>query len=361
MRYFEDSSADSPIPLAVRPGMRTSEVTFQSERYWVAKDPHQQDVHHFNEQEYAILQWLDGRTSFQAIKERFNHRFTPQRINFTELANVLRGFIQKSVVIPTNGSVGSHLLETGEEKRRKQLVQRLKSITAIKWKGWNPDRFLGLTYPLVGWFFSLPVVIANGALLLFSLAWMLIHYEEFFARLPKLWSFLEPENWVSLGLTVVIAKLLHELGHAFVNRRFGGRCQEIGVMIFFFMPTLYCNASDSWLLPSKWKRIAIGLGGVYVETFLFSLASFGWWFSLPGDWNTFCMNMMLVCSISAILTNGNPLLRYDGYFVLADWLEIPNLSQKANAEIRRQFLNKGLGIESEVDLWTSRYNKRIYL
>jgi len=198
-------------------------------------------------------------------------------------------------------------------------------------------------------------------LLLLTVVWIAMRYGEFYSRLPEIWTFVNPDNWASLGLALVISKLLHELGHAYTLKKFGGECHEIGVMIFFFMPTLYCNTSDSWLLKNKWQRMGIGLGGIYVELVIFMIAAWFWWFSSVGDFQNFCMNMMFVCSVSTVLANGNALMRFDGYYVLADWLELPNLGERSNKEIMRLFLYYGCGDRRKVDLWTSLDNKRTYV
>ena len=96
-------------------------------------------------------------------------------------------------------------------------------------------------------------------------------------------------------------------------------------MLLVFTPCLYCNVSDSWMLASKWQRIAIAAAGMYVELILATSRTFLWWFSEPGLFNSLCLNTMLVCSVGTLLFNGNPLLRYDGYYILSDLVEVPNL------------------------------------
>ena len=358
---YDSASDDQRIAVKMRPDLQVQKIYYQSEPWWVVKDPHDQEYYQFNEHEFAILSWLDGKVSFIQLREKFEKRFSPFRVNFRDLAAAIREFAKKSVVASTTAHNALELHEFSREKKRKKLQKKLKNVLAIKWRGWDPGIFMDLTYPLFGWFFSKAVVIFNMLFFLTALGWLFANYGEFVARMPSLWSLLDASNLVTLGLTICITKFLHELGHGYVHKRFGGECHEIGVMIFFLMPTLYCNTSDSWMLTDKWKRMAIGAAGVYVETFIFSVATFVWWYSGVGLVQDVCMNLMVICSISAALTNGNPLMKYDGYFVLGDWLEIPNLTQRANKEIRRVFLNGCLGIESETDLWTSRYNKRIYV
>jgi len=330
--YFDVPNSETPIPLRKCASLQARKMYYQSEPYWVVKAPHNQEYQHLNE-----------------------HQFS------REITSTLTEFFKNSIVEPTTGNVAAGLHVHSREKRRKKLKQKLKNFLAIQWKGWDPEWFLERTFPMVSWFFSRPVVIANLALLLLTILWITAHYTEFYHRLPEIWSFVNPDNWASLGLAVVISKLFHELGHAYTLKKFGGECHEIGVMIFFFMPTLYCNTSDSWLLKNKWQRMWIGLGGIYVELVIFMIAALCWWFGSVGDFQNFCMNMMFVCSVSAVLTNGNALMRFDGYYVLADWLELPNLGQRSNKEIFRLFLHYGCGDRRKIDLWTSAHNKRSYV
>ena len=359
-KYFDQTSDNQPIGVQMRPDLRVQKVFYQSEPHWVVKDPHDQQYHQYNEHEFAILNWLDGKISFHELREKFERKFSPYRVSYRELTTIIRELFKKSVVVSTRGGNGIQLHDYSREKRREKLQKKLKSVLAIQLKGWDPSRFIEATYPLVSWFFSRTMVKLNVLFVMSAIAWLLFHYDEFLARLPNLWTLFDGSNLISLGLIIMTTKMLHELGHAYVHRKFGGECHEIGVMIFFFMPTMYCNTSDSWMLTDKWKRMAIGAGGVYVEMVIFALSTYLWWFSSIGLMQNVYLNLMVVCSISAALTNGNPLMRYDGYFVLSDWLEIPNLSQRSSKEIRRLFFNKCLGVEREVDHWSSNFNKRVF-
>ena len=120
-------------------------------------------------------------------------------------------------------------------------------------------------------------------------------------------------------------------------------------MFLVLTPCLYANVSDSWLLKSKWQRAFIAAAGMYVELVIASIAVFVWWFSMPGLVHHLSLNIIVVCSISTLLFNANPLLRYDGYYILADILEIPNLRQKSSAMLNRVSGKMFLGIETAED------------
>jgi putative peptide zinc metalloprotease protein len=144
---------------------------------------------------------------------------------------------------------------------------------------------------------------------------------------------------------LAVTKILHEFGHGFSCKHFGGECHEMGFMLLVLTPCLYCNVSDSWLLPNKWHRMVIGAAGIIVECLLASIATYIWWFSEPGLLNYLALRVMFICSVSTVLFNGNPLLRYDGYYILSDLVEIPNLRQKSSSILNRLLAKWCLGME----------------
>lgn len=140
-------------------------------------------------------------------------------------------------------------------------------------------------------------------------------------------AFVTSANVAWLGVALMIVKTLHELGHALAARRYGCRCREMGVQLFFLLPCLYTNVSEVWLVPSKWRRIAVSAAGMYVELFLAAVATIVWWLAEPGPLASIAWSVMLVASFGTLVLNGNPLMRYDGYYILADLAEVPNLEQ----------------------------------
>jgi putative peptide zinc metalloprotease protein len=106
-------------------------------------------------------------------------------------------------------------------------------------------------------------------------------------------------------------------------------------MLLVFTPCLYCNVSDAWTFPNKWHRIAVSLAGIYAELVLAAICTLLWWFSEPGLLHWICLDVMLLCSVSTLLVNGNPLLKYDGYYALGDWLGVPNLRQQSGQSLEQ--------------------------
>ena len=137
-------------------------------------------------------------------------------------------------------------------------------------------------------------------------------------------------------IVFVSVKAAHEAGHALTARYFNAECSECGVMLLMFTPVLYTNVSDSWTLPRR-QRMCVTAAGIAVEIVIAAVCTIAWWFALPGTIKAILLNTMVICSVNTLLFNGNPLLRFDGYFLLSDYVRIPNLAQQSSAVVKSIF------------------------
>ena len=141
---------------------------------------------------------------------------------------------------------------------------------------------------------------------------------------------LATHNLILLWLCFPLIKLLHELGHAYTTKLGGGEVHDMGLILLVFTPVPYVEASAASGFRSKWRRVLVGAAGMLVETFIAALAMFIWVAAEPGVLRAVAFNIMLIAGVSTLVFNANPLLRFDGYYILSDLIEIPNLSQRAN-------------------------------
>ena len=354
------SSRERPLALRRRPDLVTAKHVYRNEPYWMIKDPLEMEFYRLNEEEYAVLTLVDGVHSLDQIKSEFEAKYPSQRITARELQMFISDLNSKSLLAYSSPDVGSRLIERAKEKRWIKIKQNLSNIMSFKWRGVDPDRFLDWLTPKVGWIFSLPAVVCALIFMAAACLWVLVHADTFVTKLPALTEFLQPQNWLLLTLAIMVMKVVHELGHGVCFKRFGGECHEIGVMFMLFIPTLYCSTTDSWLLQSKWKRAAIGAAGMYVELLIAASATFAWWFSQPGTINLLCLNIMATGSLSVFIFNGNPFLKYDGYYILSDILELPNLLERAGKVTQSWFLKYGLGIDEDAEP-NSRFDTKLTL
>jgi putative peptide zinc metalloprotease protein len=354
------SSSSRPLAIRVRPDLKARRQRYQGRVYWVVKDPVGLQYFRFEEEEYAILRMLDGHMSLEDIAEQFEAEFPPQTIRVEELQNFVGMLHRSGLVLADSLGQGAQLKKRRDERRRKEVLGAMGNVLAFRFKGFDPERILNTIYPYVRWFFSTPVLIVCCTLALAALTLVIVQFDIFQSRLPSFQTFFAAQNWLLLALVLGVTKVVHEFGHGLSCKHFGGECHEMGVMFLVLTPCLYCNVSDSWMLPSRWHRASIGAAGMYVEVVIASICTFIWWFSEPGWLNYVCLNIMFVSSVSTIMFNANPLLRYDGYYILSDILEIPNLRQKASSILSRKLGKWCLGLEEPEDPFLPKRNQAFF-
>ena len=303
-------------------------------RYWVIKDPVALTYFHLRDEEHAILKMLNGQTNLTEIKRHFEQTFAPLQITFEQIQAFLARLHECGLLLAEPSGQGEQLLLRRRRRRRKELFQSLTSVLAIRLYSIDAEPVLRWLYPKCRWMFSAHCLAGSLLVLFAAVTLMAVQVDTLKAKLPDFYTFFNAHNIIWLAVALALAKVLHELAHALTCKHFGGECHELGIMLLVFTPCLYCNVSDSWMLSKKRQRIAIAGAGIYVEIILAAVFSFLWWFSEPGLFNTLCLNVMFVCSVSTVLFNGNPLLRYDGYFILSDIVEVPNLGQQSKALVR---------------------------
>jgi putative peptide zinc metalloprotease protein len=333
----------------MRPDLTAKQQRYLGQLYWVIKEPLGLQYFRFQEEEYAILRMLDGHTSLDEIKVEFESRFPPEKVTVEELGQFVGTLHRSGLVISEAAGQGEQLIGRRRKRMWKKFGGSFVSLLAIRFKGIDPERILNRLYPKIRWMFSLPARIVCAVLAISALSLVLVQFETFHNKLPTFHEFFEAKNWIYMALILAATKIIHEFGHGLSCKHFGGECHEMGVMFLVLTPCLYCNVSDSWMLPNKWHRIAIGAAGMYIEVVMASIATFLWWFSTPGLLNQVSLSVMFICSVSTIIFNANPLLRFDGYYILSDLVEIPNLRQKATTITSRKLGKWCLGLEEPDD------------
>src|SRR5262245_22941693 len=323
-------STRRPVPLRRRADLIVETIMYQRGNYYVVKDPISLTYYRFDPEHYRVLELLDGTRSLDDIRTQLLLDFPYVRVTLADLHGVVADLHTKGIVYSDRPGQGFVLLERRKETRRKKWLSAAQNILSLRLPGWDPEWTLARLHPLVAWCFRPAGIAVQVTIIAAAYLLLAVQFDAFRQNLPEFKQFFGWPNLVYMYLTLAATKVLHELGHGVTCRHFGGECHEIGVIFLVFSPTLYCDVSDSWMLPSKWQRIAIGAAGMWVESVLSSLALFVWWFTHPGLLHHLCLNVFFVSTISTVVFNLNPLMRYDGYFMLHDFLEIPNLSEKAS-------------------------------
>jgi putative peptide zinc metalloprotease protein len=317
------------------------------ETHYVVKDPVRLSYFRLKEPEHFLFELLDGRHTLAEVREEFEKRYRPRRVSEAEVEAFARQLVSAGLAHSGSHESGQQLYERWRKRERGRPWNVLNNLLALRLPLFRPDRLLDRLLPWFGWLFTTGAALAAAVLVVSAVLLVATHFDVFRARLPNAAEFFTFATLIHLWIALGLVKVLHEFGHGLSCKKFGGEVHEMGVMLLCFAPCLYCNVSDAWMLPSKWRRIVIGLAGVYVELLIASVATFVWWHASPATFaHHLCLSLMMVCSVNTIIINGNPLLRYDGYHVLADWLEIPNLYDRARRVLQVWALEHLLGIET---------------
>ena len=337
------------LRVRMRRDLAAMETHHARESAIVVKDPVAMKYHRLRPDEWFVLRRLDATRSLANLCREYEGEFAPQKVSQAEMNHLLFRFHQSGLTISDAMEQGDELSRKKAKDWQQKLWQQLSSLLFIRFPGIDPHPFLRWFYPIVRPGFHL-VSIFLGCLLLFSAVILfLTRWDIYAAEFPTIDAWLRMESLILLGLVIGGTKILHELGHAVVCKHFGGECHQIGPMLLVFTPALYCDTSDAWMMPLRRQRIAVGAAGIATEMILASIATWVWAFTAPGIVHSLAMNVMLVCGVSTVLFNANPLLRYDGYYILSDWVDVPNLADRSKRFLNRWLNQWLLGVSEPVE------------
>src|SRR6516162_9004021 len=334
------------VKVRLRRDLAIEAQKYEGRTYHVVKDPVSLRYYRLKDNEYFLLQYLDGKHTLEEAQKEYEIRYRPDRLKLEDVEAFAQQLINAGLAQNESPRAGKQLFEQRRKRRRSEWMQTLTNILYIKLPIFDPDWLLKRMLRWVGWIFSFTFFLLSVGLMLAAAGLVATHFETFRSKLPEQHLFFRFQTVMYLWAALGVVKVIHEFGHGLSCKVFGGEVHEMGALFLCLSPALYCNVSDAWTLPSKWHRIIISFAGIYVELIIASIATFVWW-NTPGQpfINNLSLSLVIVCSVSTVIFNGNPLMRFDGYYVLADWLEIPNLRDRCNKYLKNLALEHGLGVE----------------
>jgi putative peptide zinc metalloprotease protein len=349
------------LQIKLRPDLIVQPQFYEGMTHYVIKDPIALKYFRFKIEEYFLLQQFDGKNNLQDVKRAFERKYRPQTISIEDLVRFAAQLHEAGIAQIDSPDQAKALITRRRKKAWKQVWSFLANILYIKVPIIDPERLLTWMYPYFRWLYTRTFIVVSVGMMLAAITLVVSQWSTFSGRLPDFQSFFNWSTIIYFWCSLAIIKVIHEFGHGLTAKHFGGEVHEMGALLLVLTPALYCDVTDSWLLPSKWKRIWISAAGIYVECFLASLATFVWWNTEQGLLNSLCLATMFICSVNTILFNANPLLRYDGYYVTADFLEIPNLRIKSTQFFTYMFQEKVLGLEVPVQSYMPRSRRGLFV
>ena len=344
------------VRLRVRADLAITPQKYEGKTYYVVKDPVSLRYYRFKEQEYFLINTMNGKHTLDEAQKAFEKRFRPDRLTLEDLEHFGQQLLNAGLAQNESPNAGKQLFDRRKKRRRTEILQALTNILYIKIPIFDPEKTLTRMLPYFRFMFTIWFLLFSLGVMAAAVLLVLTHFQTFRERLPSYQEFFSFKTIFYLWAALGVVKVIHEFGHGLSCKAFGGEVHEMGFLFLCFSPAMYCNVSDAWTLPSKWQRMIISGAGIYVELMIAAIATFVWW-NTPGQpfVNYMALSLMVVCSVSTVVFNGNPLMRFDGYYVLADWLEIPNLRDRANRYIQRLASEYCLGIEVQpepyMELW----------
>ncbi len=314
----------------LRPGVELRRQQYRGELWYVVQDPFTNSFYRIRPGARRFLLHLTGRTTVEEAWRRCLREDREAAPGQSEVIQLLGQLHQASLLQSDLAPDSRQLFERLRRHRQAQVRSALSSVLFFRLPLWDPDRFLQKLLPLARPVFSWAGIAVWLVVLLLAGKTAIDHRDLLFDRGQDV---LAPGNLALLFGAYFITKLLHEFGHAFACRVFGGEVHQMGIMLLVFSPVPYVDATAAWTFRERWRRVWVGAAGMYVELFLASLAVFVWANTGAGLTNSLAYNVIFVASVSTLLFNLNPLLRFDGYYILSDLAEAPNLHQRSRTQM----------------------------
>ena len=313
--------------LHLRDTVSVHEHRYRGRAWYLLRDTLGKQQYRLSRGVYQLIARLDGRQTLSEAYARFAAGRQIQGEPTPELLTTLTQLHAAGMLaadLPTD--VGP-LIARQRQQRRKQNLSRWLRLLSPRMRLVDPDRFLERSLPWAGWFFRPVALLAWLMLTAVAGLQALMHWDAL--ALYGAQRLDDPQSWLLLVCAYPLVKALHELGHGFAAKSAGAEVNEMGITLLVFLPVPYVDASAASVIENKYRRMLVGAAGIIVELLLAALAMFAWLQLPDGLLREAAFAVMLIGGVSTLLFNGNPLLRFDGYYVLSDAIEIPNLATRA--------------------------------
>ena len=303
---------------------------YRGDIWYVLNDKFSSKFYRVTPKAYKFLMKLDINRTVEEIWEKSlldSPELTP---NQNDVVRILSQLHLNNLLYSKNKFNVDSVFSRFSEVKQKEIKGKIASFLFIKIPLWNPEKWLENNKKLIHIIFSKVGFIVWAFFLIFALKEVFDNSQGF---LNQTQGMLSVNNLVYLYVALVFLKVFHEMGHAMVAKRFGGSVTTMGVSIIIFTPLPYMDASSSWVFQNRFHRAFVGAAGMFVELFIAAIAAIIWVNTGDGTVNSVAFNMMIMGSITSIFFNGNPLLKFDSYYILSDLLEIPNLYNRSHQQI----------------------------
>ena len=324
----------------LRRDLLISQTAFEGRTYYVVKDPISLQYFRMTAEDYYLATLFDGARTFGQIREAYVKRYPHVRLDYTteELQERVLRFANDLALMQFLSVQGMRLkarldAQKNQKAKKKGLYNLANQVFFFRFSLFDPDRLFGRMAKPIWWMWTRTSLWVSIGLCLAAVFVFYLNVERIQPTMANFFSF---KNIALMWVTTILIKSVHELGHGLTCKHYGGEVHEVGAMSMVFTPYFFVNVTDSWTMPNRIHRILVSAAGIYVELVIAALATFLWAVVQPGPFQDFLFNVMVIASVSTIIFNANPLMRFDGYYIMTDAIEVPNLQAKSRALIQHQ-------------------------
>ena len=311
-------------------------ITRQKQRgeiIFVLKDPVTQEYFRYSESEYQVMALFDGYHTIDQIIQEFKRIDPELELDRETISEFLASLKSNGLIQRTSAEKNLILLEKQRSFRKQNLLRAKGSALYLRVPLLDPNELLNRTINYLRFFWTPSFFIFSLLAILAGYVIIAMNWDQVYQSLREMYSFSNQssENILRLWVVIIVVIALHEFGHAYTCKNYGGDVHEMGFLLMMMInPCFYANVNDAWTFPDKSHKLWVTFAGGYFEAFIGAIATFAWWLTNPGTtFNTYCYTALTVCSVSSLAFNFNPLVKLDGYYALSDYLEIPNLRKRA--------------------------------
>jgi putative peptide zinc metalloprotease protein len=318
----------SKLKVSLQESVKVYSQLFKGEVWYLLEDTHNNKYYRLEENSYKFIKNLDHHKTIEENWNEYINLHPTIAPTQEEVIHILIQLHENNILFYKNRGQNHYIYKKSKDKKRKEFQQKLQSFLFLKIPLFNPNSILEKLKPFSNIFFSTYSFIVWLLVIMYGGYLAISNHNDLFSQSEGL---LAPSNLFLLYGSIFILKLFHELAHGIANQKYGGDTYTFGVMLIVFTPLPYVDASSSWAFKNKWHRILVSIAGMYMELFLAGISAIVWANSGEGVVHSIAFNMMIAGSVSSILFNANPLLKFDSYFILSDYWEIPNLYQRSHS------------------------------
>lgn len=326
----------------LRRHIRLHRHQYRDQIWYILQDPLSGRHHRFSPTAHFVMGLWDGSHSVQQVWDLANEKLADDAPSQDEMIRLLGQLHNADLLICDLPPDTEELFKRHQTQRRKEHQQRFRNPLALRIPLWDPDTFLQRALPLVRPLFSGLGGLVWLAIVVTAAVLTGMHWPALTTNMVD--RVLTPQNLLFLWLLYPFIKGLHEFGHGFATKLWGGEVHTMGIMFLVLVPVPYVDASSATAFTGKHQRIVVGAAGIMTELFIAALALFLWINVEPGLVRTLAYNTLLIGAVSTLFFNINPLLRFDGYYILTDLIEIPNLTSRAHNYLGYLIKRYGFGV-----------------